>query len=71
MIYVFPIDISEKWLAHYLLRVGRAAAESHIGLTSQQLLENGNGIARHMDRIQRFISENGVIDLVFILATEG
>jgi hypothetical protein len=71
MIHVIPIDISKKWLAHYLLRVGRAATEPHIRLTSQQLLENGDGIARHMNRIQRFVGENSVIDLIFILATEG
>jgi hypothetical protein len=34
------------------------------------LLQNGNSIAGHGDRIQGFVLENGVEDLILVIATE-
>jgi hypothetical protein len=34
------------------------------------LLENGYGITRHGDRVQRFVLENSIEDFVLVIATE-
>jgi hypothetical protein len=37
----------------------------------QQFLQNGDGVAGHVDRVERLVGENGVVDLVFVFAAEG
>lgn len=68
---VVPVDVTEERLAHHLLCISWAASESLIWLTSEQLLKNGDGVPRHVDRVQRLISKDSVVDFVLILASEG
>lgn len=71
MVNVVPVDVAEEGLAHDLLRVGRAASESLVGFSGEQFLENGHGIPRHVNRVEGLISENGVVNLVFVFTSEG
>lgn len=67
---IIPVDISEEGLAHHFLRICRAAPQSLIRLAGQEFLQNGHGIPGHVDRVQRFISKDGIVDFVLILASE-
>lgn len=68
---VVPVDVAEEGLAHDLLRVGRAASKSLVGFSGEEFLKNGNGIPRHVNRVEGFISQNGVVNLVFVFTSEG
>ncbi|KAH8911185.1 hypothetical protein BR93DRAFT_324001 [Coniochaeta sp. PMI_546] len=68
---VVPVDVPEERLAHDLLRVRRPAAQPLVRLARQQLLQDGHAVARHRDGVQRFVGQDGVVDLVLVLAAEG
>lgn len=48
---IIPVNIAEEWLAHHLLGISWAASESLVRLTSEQLLENGDRVSGHVDRV--------------------
>jgi len=68
---VVPVDVAEEGLAHDLLRVRRPAAQPLVRLARQQLLQDRDAVARHRDGVQRLVGEDGVVDLVLVLAAEG
>jgi hypothetical protein len=68
---VIPVDVPEERMGHDFLRVGRSRSQSHLRLTSEQLLEDGHGVAGHVDGVERLIGENGIVNLVLVLTTEG
>jgi hypothetical protein len=70
VVYVVPVDVSEEGVAHDFLGVCRARAEPEFGLAREQFLEDGDGVAGHVNGVERLISENGVVDFVFVFATE-
>lgn len=67
---VLPVDVPKERLAHHLLCVGWAAAQTLVGLPRQQLLQNRHRVPRHVDRIERLVGENGVINFVLVLSSE-
>ena len=38
VVYIIPVNVSEKWLAHDLLSICGAASETLVGLSCEQLL---------------------------------
>lgn len=58
-------------MAHDLLRVRGAGAQPHFRLAGQQLLEDRDGVAGHVNGVERFVGEDGVVDFVFVFAAEG
>lgn len=71
MVNVVPVDVAEERLRHHLLSVCRSAAQPLIGLACEQLLQDGDTVAGHVDRVEGLVSENGVVDFVLVLTTEG
>lgn len=71
MVDVIPVDVPEECMGHDFLGIGRTRAQSQLGLTSKQFLQDRDRVAGHVDGIQRLVGENGVIDFVLILTTEG
>lgn len=71
MVDVIPIDVSKKWLAHDFLCIGWSASKTLFRFPSEQLLQDRNRISRHVNRVQRLISENCVVDFVFVFSSEG
>lgn len=68
---VVPVDVAEECMGHDFLSICGSGAQSQLRLTSEQLLENRNGVARHVNRIQGLIRKNGIVDFIFIFTTEG
>lgn len=68
---VLPVDIAEEGVAHDLLCVRGAGAKAFGRVARQELLKDGNTIARHVDWVQGLVGENGVVDFVFVFAAEG
>lgn len=71
VVNVVPVDVAEKGLAHDLLRVRGATSQPLVGLTGKQLLQDRHRVSRHVDRVERLVRQNGVVDFVFILTSEG
>jgi len=71
VIDIVPRNVPKEGVAHNLLRVGRAGSESQFRLAGKELLENRDGISWHVDRVERLIGENGVVDFVFVFTAEG
>ncbi len=70
VVHIVPVDVPEERVAHDLLRVGGPGAEPHVGLAREQLLQDRDRVARHVDRVERLVREDGVVDLVLVLAAE-
>lgn len=70
MVDVVPVDVGKKGMAHDLLRIGGAGAQAQLGLAGQELLENRHRVPRHVDGIQRLVSEDSVVDLILVFTTE-
>ena len=68
---VVPVDVAEEGVAHDFLRVRRARPQPQLGLPHQELLEDRDRIPRHVDRVERFVGQDGVVDFVFVFASEG
>lgn len=58
-------------MTHNLLRVRRAAPQPQLRFPGEEFLENGDGVAGHVNGIEWFVGEDGVVDFVFVFATEG
>ena len=58
-------------MAHNLLCVRRARAKPVHRLTGEQFLQDGDRVTRHVDWVERFVGEDGVVDFVFVFAAEG
>ena len=71
VVYIIPIDISKKWLAHDFLRISWSTPKTLIWFSGEEFLQYRNRVARHMDGVQWFIGQNSIINFVFILASEG
>lgn len=71
MINIIPVDILEESLAHDLLGVGGTRPKTLVRIARQKLLQDGDRIAGHVDRVQGLVGENGVVDLVLVFAAEG
>jgi hypothetical protein len=71
VVNIIPVDVPEERMGHDFLSVGRSRSQSHLRLTSEQLLEDGNRIAGHVDGVERLIGENGVVNFVFVFTAEG
>lgn len=70
VVHVVPVDVAEEGLAHDLLRIRRPASQALVGFAGEQLLENRDGVAGHVDGVQGLVCEDGVVDLVFVFAAE-
>lgn len=70
MVNIIPVNIPEERLIHDLLSICRAATQTRLRLTSEELLEDGDRVAWHMDWVEWLIRENGVVDFVFVFAAE-
>lgn len=70
MVNIVPVDVSEEWLAHDFLGIGWSASKSLIRLSGQQLLEDRDGISRHVNWVERLVGKNGVVDFVFVFTAE-
>lgn len=65
-----PIDVPEVSVRHDFLRVGGTRSKSHFRLAGEQLLKNGDRVARHVNGVEWFVGENSIVDFVFVLSTE-
>lgn len=70
MVDIIPVDVAEESVAHNLLGVRDPRAESDFGFAGEQFLQDRHGIARHVDRVEGFVRENGIVDLVFVFTAE-
>lgn len=70
MIDIVPVDVPEERLAHDLLRIGRAASQSLVRFTDEQLLQDRNRVPRHVNRVERLVRQDSVINLVFVFTSE-
>jgi hypothetical protein len=68
---VIPVDVPEESVGHDFLGVGRSRSKSHFRLAGEQLLEDGHGVAGHVNGVKRLIGENGVVYFVFVFTAEG
>lgn len=57
-------------MAHNLLCVGGAGPEPNLGLAGQEFLQDGDGVAGHVDGVEGLVGEDGVVDFVFVFAAE-
>lgn len=71
MINIVPIDVPEESVRHDFLGVSGAAAKAQLRFAGEELLQDRDAVARHVDRVQGLVGENGVVDLVFVFAAEG
>lgn len=71
MVDVVPVDVAEECMGHDFLSIRGTGAQSQLRLTSEKFLKDGNGVSRHMNRIQGLIRKDSVVDFVFIFTTEG
>lgn len=71
MINIIPIDIPKERLVHDLLCIRRSTSQTLIRLASEEFLEDGHGVAWHVDWVKWLIGENSVVDFVFVFAAEG
>lgn len=67
---VHPIDSFEECMAHDFLRVCRSTSQSQLRLACEELLKYRDRVARHVNRVERFIGQDGIVDLVLVLAAE-
>lgn len=70
MVEIFPVHVSEEWLAHDFLSIRWSTSKTLLWLARQELLQNGYRVAGHVNWIERFVGENSVVDLVLIFSTE-
>lgn len=70
MVNILPVDIPEESMRHDLLGICRSRAKSQFRLTSEQFLQNGDRVTWHVNGIKRFVSKNGIVDLIFIFTAE-
>lgn len=70
MVDVVPVNVPEERMRHDLLRIRRPRPKPQLRLPGEQLLEDRNRVSRHVDRIQRLVRKNRVVDLIFILTAE-
>jgi len=67
---ILPVDVAEKGVGHDLLCVGRTRSKTLFGFAGEQFLEYRDTIAWHVDGIEWFVSENGVVDFVLVFSAE-
>lgn len=70
MVDIVPVDVAEESMGHNLLGIGRARAQSQLWFASQQLLQDRDRIARHVDGIKRLISQDSIVDFIFVITAE-
>lgn len=70
VVNVIPVNVAEEGLVHDFLGIRRSTSKTLIRLSGEELLQNRHRIPRHVDRIQRLIGENSVVNLVFVFTSE-
>ncbi len=70
MVDVVPVDVAEESVRHNLLGIRGARSQSQFGLAGQQLLQNRNRIAGHVNWVERLVCKDSIVNLVFIFSTE-
>ena len=70
VVNVIPVDVPEECMRHHLLGIGGTGAQTQFRLTGQELLQNRNRVARHVDGIEGLISKDGIVDLILIFTAE-
>lgn len=70
MIDVIPIDIPKEGMGHDLLGIRRPRTETKFRFASKQFLEDGDRVARHVNRVQRLVGQDSVVDFILVLAAE-
>lgn len=70
MVDVVPVDVAEESVRHHLLGIGRAGTKTQLRLASQQLLQDGNRVARHVDGVERLIGKDSIVNFILIFTTE-
>ena len=66
--HVVPIDIGEEGMCLDLVCIGRACAQPASWIAREEFFQDRDGICRHVQRIQRFVFQNRVKDLVLVIA---
>lgn len=70
MIDIVPVDVAEEWLAHDLLRISGAASQSLVRFTDEQFLQDRHRVPRHVNRVERLVRQNSVINFVLVFTSE-
>lgn len=70
MVDIVPVDVPEERLAHDLLRISGAASQSLVRFTDEQLLQDRHRVPRHMNRVERLVCQDGVVNFVFVFTSE-
>lgn len=70
MVNVVPVDVSKEGMRHDLLCIRRARSESQLRLAGEQLLEDRDRVARHVDRVKGFVGKNSIVNFVLVFSTE-
>jgi hypothetical protein len=68
---IVPVDVPEEGVGHDFLGVRGPGAEAHFGFAGEEFLQDGDGVARHVDGVQGLVGQDGVVDFVFVFAAEG
>lgn len=71
MIDIVPVNVAEESMAHDFLGVGDAGTETDFRFAGEKFLEDGDGVAGHVDGVEGLVGEDGVVDFVFVFAAEG
>ena len=70
MVNIIPINVPEERLVHDLLSICWPGTKTLVRLASEEFLQDGDGVARHVDWVEGLVGENGVVDLVFVFTAE-
>lgn len=49
----------------------RSGTQTKLRFPGKELLKDGDGVAGHVDGVEGFVGENGVVNFVFVFTTEG
>ena len=67
---VIPVNLLEEGLIHDLLGIRWTATKAGFRLAGEELLQDGDGVARHVDGVKGLVSQNSVVDFFFVFAAE-
>lgn len=66
-----PVCVSEEWVLLDLLGVSWARSQSLRWVSRQEAVQDGDGVGRHVDRVQRLVFQDGVEDFILVVTAEG
>lgn len=70
MINILPIDVLEERMRHDLLRIRGSGSQSEFWFSREEFLQDGDAVSWHVDGVEGFVGEDGVVDFVFVFAAE-